>query len=176
MSSNNIDTNSQLDYINRLIAELFQDAQRISHLLHQMGVRESVIVALRQKHLQPYLSQLAQCWQDVVRSELPERHADIIIRRYALNNQPPPTLADMGDEYGISRQRVQQLEQAGIKRLRSPRRRQLLQDMALKAVCEVSGLSPAEVVLPVQERREFVDGAMQPRQDVLSVVEHGSRE
>jgi hypothetical protein len=115
MSSNNIATNSQLDCINRLIAELFQDAQRISHLLRQMGVRESVIVALRQKHLQPYLSRLAHLWQDVVRSELPERHADIIIRRYALNNQPPPTLADMGDEYGIKR--CVECSRARIKRM-----------------------------------------------------------
>jgi hypothetical protein len=148
------DTRSQLDHINRFLAELYQDIQRLSDLLHKMGVRDAAIAALRGQHLSSYVSRLSQRWQTFITDALPERHADIVIRRYALNGQLPPRLADLGVEYGISRERVRQLEQAGLKRLRSRKRRKLLQQIALEVAYEITGLPPEEMLKPIDVSRE----------------------
>jgi RNA polymerase primary sigma factor len=45
---------------------------------------------------------------------LPERHRHVLVRRYGLDDREPATLAEVGDELDISRERVRQLQlQAG---------------------------------------------------------------
>jgi RNA polymerase primary sigma factor len=45
---------------------------------------------------------------------LPERHRYVLVRRYGLDDREPATLAEVGDELDISRERVRQLQlQAG---------------------------------------------------------------
>jgi RNA polymerase primary sigma factor len=41
---------------------------------------------------------------------LPERHRYVLVRRYGLDDREPATLAEVGDELGISRERVRQLQ------------------------------------------------------------------
>lgn len=146
MLPENIDLRSQLDRINSFLATVYKDIYRVSVLLHKLNAKESVIIALRQAHLRAYLLALTQRWQVVIRNELPERHAEIIIRRYALHNQAPPTLETLGVEYGISRERIRQIQEKGLRRLRSPQRRQLLQDAAIEAICEVTSLPRSELI------------------------------
>lgn len=102
---------SQVDFINSFLEAIYKDVHRVSDLLHKMGIKESVISALRQDYLRPYLLVLMQRWQAVLRDELPERHAEILIRRYALHSQSPPTLNTLGEEYGVSRERIRQLQE-----------------------------------------------------------------
>lgn len=47
---------------------------------------------------------------------LPERERDIIFATQV--NDPPATLEDLGNQYGISRERVRQLRERGFERLR----------------------------------------------------------
>jgi RNA polymerase sigma-32 factor len=49
-------------------------------------------------------------------SALPEREREIVIASYV--QEPPKTLAELGETYGISRERVRQLRERGIERLR----------------------------------------------------------
>jgi hypothetical protein len=105
-----------------------------------------------------YVSQLCHRWQSFIAAELPECHADIVIRRYSLNSELAPRLADLGVEYGISRERVRQLELAGMKRLRSRRRRQVLQQIALEVAYEVTGLPPEKMLKPM----DATQGAILP--------------
>lgn len=49
---------------------------------------------------------------------LPERLRDVVLRRYGLDGDPPSTLADIASDWGVSRERVHQLERAAIRRLR----------------------------------------------------------
>jgi RNA polymerase primary sigma factor len=44
---------------------------------------------------------------------LPERHRHVLVRRFGLDNREPATLAELGDELGISRERVRQLQVQG---------------------------------------------------------------
>ena len=59
-------------------------------------------------------------------SSLPERHRDIIVRRYGLFNTKAQSLDDVSKAYGITRERVRQIENAAIKMLKTnPRSEEL---------------------------------------------------
>jgi RNA polymerase primary sigma factor len=50
---------------------------------------------------------------------LPERYRRVLVRRYGLDEKDPATLAELGDELELSRERVRQLQLQAIKRLNS---------------------------------------------------------
>lgn len=54
---------------------------------------------------------------------LPERTADILMLRFGLNDAKAMTLQEIGDLYGISRERIRQLEVKGLKSLKAACRR-----------------------------------------------------
>lgn len=51
-------------------------------------------------------------------SSLPVREREIISARFGLNRNPPKTLEEIGQEFGISRERVRQLQNVALARLR----------------------------------------------------------
>ncbi len=53
---------------------------------------------------------------------IPEREADILRHRVGLGLEREYTLQEVGDQYGITRERIRQLEQKGLRRLRRPLR------------------------------------------------------
>jgi RNA polymerase primary sigma factor len=59
---------------------------------------------------------------------LDKREEEIIIARYGLNHTQPKTLEQIGQEYGLSKERIRQIEQAALRKLRNPAR-----TVALKA-------------------------------------------
>jgi len=50
---------------------------------------------------------------------LPERHRDVLVRRYGLDDQKPATLAQLSDELKVSRERIRQLQREAERMLRS---------------------------------------------------------
>ena len=50
--------------------------------------------------------------------ELPERHKNIILRRFGLNDEEPETLERIGVDYHVSRERIRQLESDALRLLR----------------------------------------------------------
>jgi RNA polymerase primary sigma factor len=55
--------------------------------------------------------------QRVVRSALPPRDADVIVRRFGLNGEEPQTLEEIGVTYGLTRERIRQIEAKWLERL-----------------------------------------------------------
>ena len=51
-------------------------------------------------------------------SALPERERHVIERRFGLNGHAAATLADIGDDLGVSAERVRQIEEQAKQRLR----------------------------------------------------------
>jgi len=51
--------------------------------------------------------------------ELPERQRDVLARRFGLRGHQPDTLANVGKEVGLTRERVRQLQIDGLKQLRA---------------------------------------------------------
>ena len=52
-------------------------------------------------------------------STLPDRHREVLVRRYGLFNTQTQSLDEVGKHFGITRERVRQIECAAIKMLRS---------------------------------------------------------
>lgn len=53
---------------------------------------------------------------------LNKREKEIIIARYGLNGQGAKTLDQLGTEYGLTKERIRQIEQSALHKLRNPRR------------------------------------------------------
>jgi len=51
-------------------------------------------------------------------ARLPERRRRVLVRRYGLDGEKPATLADLGEELGVSRERVRQLQREAERALR----------------------------------------------------------
>ena len=50
---------------------------------------------------------------------LPERYRHVLVRRYGLDNKDPATLAELGDELELSRERIRQLQLKAVHMLKS---------------------------------------------------------
>jgi RNA polymerase primary sigma factor len=59
-------------------------------------------------------------------STLGEREADILRYYFGLNGYPPYTLEEIGDEFGLTRERVRQIKEKAIKKLKNQYRNRLL--------------------------------------------------
>ncbi|RIH64503.1 RNA polymerase sigma factor RpoD/SigA [Mariniphaga sediminis] len=59
-------------------------------------------------------------------STLAEREADILRYYFGLNGCPPHTLEEIGDAFGLTRERVRQIKEKAIKKLRNQYRNRLL--------------------------------------------------
>jgi RNA polymerase nonessential primary-like sigma factor len=61
-----------------------------------------------------------QLWArlDELLAELPERHRDVVARRFGLRGHEPGTLEEVGAALGLTRERVRQIQLEALKRLR----------------------------------------------------------
>jgi RNA polymerase primary sigma factor len=59
---------------------------------------------------------------------LSEREAGVVSMRFGLADGQPKTLGEIGTEYGVSRERIRQIETKAIYKLRHPSRSKLLRD------------------------------------------------
>ena len=65
--------------------------------------------------------------QEVLKT-LDEREADVIIRRYGLSNDRPQTLEEIGISFGLTKERIRQIENSALRKLRHPVRTKMLKD------------------------------------------------
>lgn len=126
------ETRRRLTGVNRLLEDIYGRPLLLSNMLRSSGLSETEIARLRHHHLNRCLAELTQRWDAWMGSILPSRRHYIVVRRYSFNGAPRPTLADLGKELGISRERVRQLQKSAVNRLRSARRRQSLENIALE--------------------------------------------
>jgi RNA polymerase primary sigma factor len=65
----------------------------------------------------------------VVLATLPEREAAVISQRFGLTDDQPRTLDEIGRRYGLTRERIRQIEAKGMSKLRQPARARELADL-----------------------------------------------
>jgi RNA polymerase primary sigma factor len=83
---------------------------------HTPAPDDEVVDGIMQTHL-----------MEIVRS-LPPREAQVLELRYGFNSVKPLTLGEVGRRLGITRERVRQIENQALRRLRMPRIRRQLED------------------------------------------------
>ncbi|MEV4456473.1 sigma-70 family RNA polymerase sigma factor [Microbispora sp. NPDC049633] len=66
---------------------------------------------------------------EAVLATLSEREAAVITHRYGLADDTPRTLDEIGRTFGVTRERVRQIEAKGMRKLREPARARVLADL-----------------------------------------------
>ena len=61
-------------------------------------------------------------------AELPERDREVVRMRFGLDDGQPHTLEEVGQRFGVTRERIRQIESKTLARLRHPQRSQKLRD------------------------------------------------
>jgi len=64
-----------------------------------------------------------------VLAELPERQAGVIRMRFGIGRDDEMTLEEIGQTYGVTRERIRQIEAKGLRRLSHPGRKHRMQDL-----------------------------------------------
>lgn len=64
----------------------------------------------------------------MMRGILSEREADVLRMRYGFERDHDMTLEEIGDEFGLTAQRVHQIEQKALEKLRKSPRAKMLRD------------------------------------------------
>ncbi len=62
-------------------------------------------------------------------ADLPERQADVIRMRFGIGRDSDMTLEEVGQIYGVTRERIRQIEAKGLDRLSHPGRKRRLQEL-----------------------------------------------
>jgi RNA polymerase primary sigma factor len=73
-------------------------------------------------------STLLQEQLHAVLGTLPEREADVVSMRFGLTGGQPKTLDEIGKAYGVTRERIRQIESKAMSKLRNPSRSRRLRD------------------------------------------------
>src|SRR3989344_911968 len=68
--------------------------------------------------MSPRISPYDKAAQELLRT-LPDRTQEILRRRYGLGDGEPETLERIGDDYHVTRERIRQIEAAGLRELRN---------------------------------------------------------
>ena len=69
---------------------------------------------------------------DEVLAELKEREAAIIRLRYGIDDGKPKTLEEVGQIFGVTRERIRQIESKALRKLRNPAKTKRLKDFLNK--------------------------------------------
>lgn len=109
MSTPTNTTLRQLNTLNQWLEDVFGEEIRLSHLLNQAGLTETEINDIKTKHLSDFI-ELVLNWiiNNTIRHD-GERRNNMMIRHYGLIDGNPETLQSIGENLGLSRERIRQL-------------------------------------------------------------------
>lgn len=131
-----------LEALNRFLEAVYGESCRVSDLLTRRGLKDQELETLRREHLDAFIRQLQRSIREWISTLTTARTTDVCIRRFALDGHPAQTLAELGDEYGVSRERIRQIETKMLRRLRH--QRAALERLIVATACAWLGIPPPE--------------------------------
>jgi DNA-directed RNA polymerase sigma subunit (sigma70/sigma32) len=127
----------QLRNINRFIYAIYDSPRQLSDILREAGVNEKDINQIRHQQLEPYMTRLAASWETLFREVLTQRQTDIVVRYYGLTSESTTTLQQLGNEYGVSRERIRQLREHAVDRLKQAEYKKRLEQLTHEVAQEL---------------------------------------
>lgn len=109
-------------------------SQMISSLDVPIGDDEETSVGdlVADPHLENPLKKMTEeCNKEIIESvlsTLTSREADVLRRRFGLIDGEPQTLEEIGQSYGVTRERIRQIETKAMRKMRNPMRIKLLRE------------------------------------------------
>lgn len=151
----------QVVALNHWLAQVYNEPLPLSALLSREGLDAAAIGMLKQQHLAAFMARVQADLRSWLGGTLDERRARIVIRRFSLDGRAKTPLAVLGADYGISRERIRQIEQGAVRRLRAARRRAAIAQVVLGAAQATLGLpltARIEPEPPAQTSPEQAEG------------------
>ena len=90
------------------------------------GETESHVMPFLWVHGEPHERYREQI--DAMLDKLSERERKVIVMRFGLEDGHPRTLEEVGREFGVTRERIRQIESKTLTRLRNPSNSSVLKD------------------------------------------------
>lgn len=109
-------------------------SQMISSLDVPIGEDEETSVGdlIADPHLENPLKKLTEeCNKEIIEavlSTLTPREADVLRRRFGIETGEPQTLEEIGQSYGVTRERIRQIETKAMRKMRNPMRVKVLKE------------------------------------------------
>ncbi len=116
------------------VREIFKISQEVTSLDTKVGEDEDSTLGdfvADESHPTPVdtaSKQLLKDHLDEVLSTLTEREAKVLTLRFGLDGGLPKTLEEVGKVFGVTRERIRQIEAKALRKLKHPSRRKKLQD------------------------------------------------
>lgn len=136
--------------LNDLTKKLYGVEWRISTALEKYSFSEAQIAFLKADGLKTFLCNIdfaLQC--RILCGSNSMRFFNIIYYRYGLFGRPKQTLKALGEKMGISRERVRQLEEKALRRLKPTKTLDVFETLTVIAACHTLQLNPS-VLLSVE--------------------------
>ncbi|HEY7123889.1 MAG TPA: sigma factor-like helix-turn-helix DNA-binding protein [Ktedonobacterales bacterium] len=127
----------QLRNINRFIYAIYDSPRQLSDILREAGVNDRDVNQIRHHQLEPYMVNLAAKWEALFKEVLPSRQTDIVVRYYGLTSEETTTLQQLGNEYNVSRERIRQLREHAVERLKQPDYKKKLEQLTYEVAQEI---------------------------------------
>ena len=124
----------QLDLDAERVREIFKIAQEVTSLEAPVGEDQESILGdfiPDERELSPIVQaskQLLKDHLDEVLSTLSDREARVLKLRFGLEGNKQMTLEEVGRVFGVTRERIRQIEAKALRKLKHPSRRKKLQD------------------------------------------------
>jgi RNA polymerase primary sigma factor len=116
------------------VREILKISQKTTSLETPIGDEEDSFLGdfiADETQASPYELTSRQLMQENVRdviASLSDREAKVLKMRFGLDGQKPMTLEEVGREFGVTRERIRQIESKALRKLRHPSRRLKLKD------------------------------------------------
>lgn len=130
--------------LNDLAKHLYGTEWRISTTLEKYPFSEAQIAFLKKDGLEPFLLNIdfaLQC--RLLCGSNSMRFFNIIYQRYGLFGCAKQTLQAIGEEMGISRERVRQLEEKALRRLKPTKTLDVFETLTVIAACHALQIKPS---------------------------------
>lgn len=130
---------ARLKGINKLLETIYGEPRFISDFLRVEGIEEEGIQLIKRHHLEDYLNKFVDGLSKVFDNPKWDRLLEIVRYRYGIAEGEEMTLQAIGDIYGLSRERIRQLQNKAIRIMKNPRRKRRLENMAMNVAKDVLG-------------------------------------